>query len=91
MIQLNNYLNVNGLLDRFQSDIRQQYNTETVLLKMLNDTRLNTDSGKTSVLGWLDLSAAFDTVDHKTLLDRLEKWVGLYGTLLSWFRSYLKG
>lgn len=53
---------------------------------------LNTDSGKTLVLVLLDFSTAFDTVDHKILICTLKKkWVGLSGTVLSWFRSYVEG
>ncbi|KAL0148410.1 hypothetical protein M9458_056310 [Cirrhinus mrigala] len=89
--QLNNYLNSNGYLDNFQSGFRPHHSTETALVKIINDIRLNSDSGKISVLVLLDLSAAFDTVDHNILLERLENWVGLSGMALNWFRSYLEG
>ncbi|KAI2644985.1 RNA-directed DNA polymerase from mobile element jockey [Labeo rohita] len=86
--QLNNYLNSNGYLDNFQSGFQPHHSTETALVKIINDIRLNSDSGKISVLVLLDLTAAFDTVDHNILLERLENWVGLSGMALNWFRSY---
>ncbi len=49
------------------------------------------DSGKVTALVLLDLSAAFDTIDHDILLSRHETDVGIKGTALSWFRSYLSG
>ncbi len=85
--QLNNYLNSNGYLDNFQSGFRVHHSTETALIKIINDIRFNSDSDKISVLVLLDLSAAFDTVDHNILLERLENWVGLSGMALKWFRS----
>ena len=88
--QLSNFLSSNGLFDKFQSGFRPNHSTETALIRVINDIRLNTDSGKVSVLVLLDLSAAFDTVDHTILLNRLETWVGLDGMVLKWFRSYLE-
>ena len=52
---------------------------------------MNNDGGSLTVLVLIDLTAAFDTVNHTILLDRLENWVGLSGTVLRWFRSYLDG
>ncbi len=89
--QLNNYLNSNGSLDNFQSGFRAHHSTETALIKIINDIRFNSDFGKISVLVLLDLSAAFDTVDHNILPERLENWVRLSGMVLKWFMSYLEG
>ncbi len=83
--QLNNYLNSNGYLDNFQSGFRAHHSTETALIKIINDIRFNSDSGKISVLVLQDISASFDTVDHNILLERLENWVGLSGMVLKWF------
>ena len=57
--------------------------------KVSNDIHLATDSGKFVVLALLDLSVAFDTVDHSILISRLEHCVGIKGVALDWFRSYL--
>uniref|UniRef100_A0AAQ5X7A8 Reverse transcriptase domain-containing protein n=1 Tax=Amphiprion ocellaris TaxID=80972 RepID=A0AAQ5X7A8_AMPOC len=88
--QLNNYLTKSNSFNVFQSGFRQHHSTETALIKVINDIRLSTDSGRMTVLVLLDLSAAFDTVDHNILLNRLENWVGLSSTVLNWFKSYLK-
>ncbi len=52
----------------FNLVLQAHHSTETVLIKIINDIRLNYDSGKISVLVLLDLSAAFDTVDHNVLI-----------------------
>ena len=71
-VQLNNYLTVNGLHERFQSGYKVHRSTETALLMITNDILLSLDRGDNVFLLLLDLSAAFDTVNHSLLLLRLE-------------------
>lgn len=88
--QLYSYLNAFNILDTFQSGFRCLHSTESALLRVKNDILLSMDSGSPVVLVLLDLSAAFDTIDHDILLKRLECMVGIHGTTLQWFSSYLK-
>ena len=68
---------------------RKYYSTETALLKVKNDILLNMNRQHVTLLVFLDLSSASDTVDHTILLKRLRMCFGISGTALSWFESYL--
>ena len=87
--QLQAHLDTNGLHVKFQSAYRRGHSTETALLRILNDVLVMIDGGNNAVLVLLDLSAAFDTLDHTLLLQRLHAEVGLDGSALDWFSSYL--
>ncbi|WP_419649386.1 reverse transcriptase domain-containing protein, partial [Thiolapillus sp.] len=82
--QLLAYLTEHKLICPSQSAYRPHHSTETALLKITNDILLALDSGNVSLLTLLDLSAAFDTIDHCILLDRLQHMYGISGTALSW-------
>ena len=83
------HVSVSPSFSPFQSAYRKFHSTETALLKLTNDILDTIDSGKITILTALDMSAAFDTLDHATLLHRLEHTFGLSGFVISWIRSYL--
>ena len=87
--QLITYLDENSLYDQFQSAYRKRHSTETALIKVHNDIALAIDKGQSAILVLLDLSAAFDTVDHNILLSKLSSRFGICGKTLKWFESYL--
>jgi hypothetical protein len=89
--QLLDHLNAWKHLPELQSAYQAGHSTETAVLRVLSDILGALDRGDLAVLVLLDLSAAFDTVDHVTLLCRLETSYGVAGAALSWFASYLHG
>ena len=85
---VNNFA-ANDLLAKLQSAYRCFHSTETALLCVFNDILCAIDRHQEVVLVLLDLSSAFDTIDHTALLERLRYRYGMSGTVLTWFRSYL--
>jgi len=88
---LQEFLDSNNTMPKEQSGYRRYHSTETAATKVYNDLLLAADDGDVTALCLLDLTAAFDTVDHDLLICRLERQFGLRGVVLQWFRSYLTG
>ena len=74
---------VNGLFPELQSAYCHHHSTETALLKVKNDLLMAMDKDQVTLLVLLDLSSAFDTVEHEILLERLRSTIGLRGKVLS--------
>ena len=86
--QLMEYLEKHHLLKDSQFGFRPDRSTELITTLFLDDIRKNVDSGKLTGVIFLDLSKAFDTVSHSSLLSKLPSY-GISGMELSWFESYL--
>lgn len=80
-------LSYNKYRSRHQSGFCPHHSTETALIKGVNDLHTSIDSK--SIHSCITRSQ-FDTVDHVILLERLEQWVGLSGTVLNWLKTYLQ-
>ena len=87
-VQLVQYIDDNNFDEKLQSAYKKLHSTETALLRIHDDILRTVDRGCTVVSLLLDLSAAFDTVDHGLLLPRLNTRFGIKGKVLAWFKSY---
>ena len=87
--QLIDHMTTNNLHMPLQSAYKQNHSTESALLKIKNDILLNMEAQNVTLLVLLDLSAAFDTVRHEILLNRLNSRFGVDGKALECFASYL--
>ena len=88
-LRLTEYLSNNNLLNPFQSAYIKHHSTETALLSVHDHIIKAMSHQQVTCLTLLDLSAAFDTIDHTILLERLSAWFGITSTALSWVKSYL--
>ena len=87
--QVVDHIHWQGLDNSYQSAYKSGHSTETALLSIKNDIHLSLSRGEATALVLLDLSAAFDTIDHSTFLSCLLDWFGVGGSALEWCFSYL--
>ena len=88
-LQLQKHFDQHSLLPKHQSAYRQHHSTETTLLNICDNILKNMEDGKCTSIVSLDLSAAFDTVNHAILLEVLKSYFGITEHALSWISSYL--
>ena len=89
--QLTEHLDAQNLNISYQSGYKKHHSTETLLVRIVNDTLVASDEGSATIVMLLDLSAAFDTVDHQKLLHILKQEIGIDGIALKWFTIFLCG
>ena len=88
--QFNQHCNNYGLLPDYQSAYRSNYSCETSLLKLTNDILWNMENKQVTALIMMDLSAAFDIIDHELLLEILHHRYGISDDALKWYNNYLR-
>ena len=89
--RIEQHLERNSLHDNLQSAYRRYHSTETALLRVHHDIVSELDRNCCAALVMLDLSAAFDVIDHDILFQRFEHTFGITGSVLTWFKSYFSG
>ena len=89
--RFNSHLTLNGLQNDKNYAYKKHHNTETMMIELVDEVLEGFENNKCTVIVFLDLSAAFDTIDHEKLLSIMSEELGITGTALQWFRSYLIG
>ena len=89
--RVNSYLSENDLHVPSHFGYKRHHSCETFLLKLIDDILVTIDNKLGVVVLIIDLSAAFDTVDHTVLLNILQSKFHITGSALSWFKSFLSG
>ena len=89
--QMDDHLSENNLHEPLQSAYKTYHSTETALVKVTNDILLALDKRQCVYLVLLDLSAAFDTIDHQVFLTQLQRDYGMSGEIVEWMETYLTG
>ena len=85
------YMSLNDLHEPLQSAYKPGHSTETAILRVNNNIDHALGNRKGVLLVLLDLSAAFDMVDHSILLRRMTTYLGVSDRVHEWFKSYLSG
>ena len=89
--RLEEHMTVNCLHEQSQFSYKQHHNTETMMLGITDEVLRGFDNNLATIVIFLDLSAAFDTIDIDKLLQILNEEIGIGGVALEWFRSFLSG
>ena len=87
--QITQHMSPHALGDDLHSAYKPGNSCETALVQVTSDILLSLDEGHRVLLTMMDLSAAFNLVDHEILLLRMRNLLGFSGKVIDWFRSYL--
>ena len=90
LIQLNEHCSNQDLMPSYQSAYRANHSCKTSVLKLCNDILWAMERQEIMALVALDLSMAFDTVNHSVLLNVLQNQFGIIGNALNWYDTYLR-
>ena len=89
--RLESHMDEHALHESTQFGYKQHHSTETMMRGMMDEILKGFDENKATIVIFLDLSAAFDTIDFDKVLEILREEIGITGNALKWFRSFLTG